>query len=72
MKYLAQNPDRVYTAQVLIEFRSKYRVVIKEFLITTEIKRQEQMPLNLGEEINVRVKKVDPWEDLLDMVYEKK
>ena len=38
-------------------------------LYVAEVRRQNGMILSPGEEIFVEVKKVDPWEDLVELAY---
>lgn len=69
LKYLNQHKGERFRALVLYELKSRYRVVLTDFLIIAEIKRQNGFILKPGEEIAVEVKKSEPWEDLLDITY---
>jgi exoribonuclease-2 len=69
LKFLSQHPGEKYKAMILEEFKNKYRIVLCDFLILAEIKQKSGFILHLGEEIFVRVKKVSPWDDLLDLDY---
>jgi len=69
LKFLAENQGKVYNALVLDELKSRYRLVLTDFLIIADIKRQNGMILNPGQEIRVRVDKADPWEDRLDLTW---
>lgn len=69
LKFLSQHLGETYKALVLDELKNKYRIVLADFLFVAEIKRQNGIMLNPGQEILVEVKKVDPWTDLLDLTY---
>jgi exoribonuclease-2 len=65
LKFLSQNQGKTYKAQVLDELKSKYRIVLTDFFLVTEIKRRDGVLHSPGQEITVQVKGVDPWDDLL-------
>lgn len=69
LKYLQLHKDRDYTALILYELKTKYRVLLVDFLLVSEIRRKPDYNLNPGERITVRVRKADPWEDLLELDY---
>jgi exoribonuclease-2 len=69
LKYISQHRNRRYKALVLYELKHKYRVVLNECLLIAEIKRQDGVIHAPGEEISVEVRKVDPWDDLLELTY---
>ncbi|HEN20617.1 MAG TPA: RNB domain-containing ribonuclease, partial [Desulfobacteraceae bacterium] len=69
LKFLSQNPCENYRAIVIEEFKNKYSIVLCDFLITAEIKRKPGFILHPGEEISVNIKKVSPWDDLLELGY---
>ncbi len=69
LKFLSQNRGRQYSALVLDELKSRYRILLLDFLLVAEIKRQGGVILSQGEEIAVKVKKVDPWSDELELSY---
>jgi exoribonuclease-2 len=56
-------------AIVLDELKNKYRIILKDFLLISEMKRENGMLLKPGDEIGVKVKKADPWEDILEIVF---
>jgi hypothetical protein len=56
-------------ALVLDEFKDKYRIVLTDFHLLVDIKRQEGSILCLGQEILVEVKKSDPWDDIINLEY---
>ncbi len=68
-KYLTQKKEMPMRAIVLDELKNKYRIILKDFLLISEMKRENGMLLKPGDEIGVKVKKADPWEDILEIVY---
>ena len=71
LKYLGQHIGESYEAIILDELRNKYRIVMRDFLLVTEIKRKNGIILPAGKKIMVKVKKADPWKDILELEYDK-
>ena len=69
LKFLSQNQGEKYRAIILDELKSKYRIVLSDFFLVTEIKRRNGIFLGPGQEILVEVKKSDPWDDELKVSY---
>jgi exoribonuclease-2 len=69
LRFLQQHRGESYAALVLDELKNKYRILLKDFLLVAEIKREPHLALNPGDQILVEVKKADPWLDTLDLVY---
>jgi len=69
LKFLSQHRKGPFRALILDELKTKYRVVLTDFFLVTEIKRQEGVILSPGQEIMVEVKKASPWENLLELGY---
>ena len=69
LKYLGLNRDKTYSALVLDELKNKYRIVLKDFLMVTDFKRQDGVIFSKGQEIRVKVKKADPWDDIITLGY---
>jgi exoribonuclease-2 len=69
LKYLGLNRDKTYSALVLDELKNKYRIVLKDFLMVTDLKRQDGVIFSKGQEIRVKVKKADPWDDIITLGY---
>jgi len=69
LKYLSRQRGEKYRALVLDEFRRKYRIVLSDFFLVTEIGRRDGVILEPGEEILVEVRKADPWDDVLKLEY---
>jgi exoribonuclease-2 len=67
LKFLSLYPGGKYRAVVLDEFKRKYRIVLKDFFLVAEIRRQNGIIIKPGEEILVEVKNVDPWEDSIEL-----
>jgi exoribonuclease-2 len=69
LKFLSQHRGETMKAVVLDELKSKYRIALSDLYLVGEMKRQDGMILRSGQEIQVEVKRVDPWEDLLELAY---
>ncbi|MCJ7684653.1 MAG: hypothetical protein MUO68_10215, partial [Desulfobacteraceae bacterium] len=69
LKYLSQHRGKKFKALVLDEFKNKYRIVLTDFHLLADIKRQEGSILCQGQEISVEVKKADPWDDIINLEY---
>jgi len=69
LKYLSQHRGKKLKALVLDEFKNKYRIVLTDFHLLVDIKRQEGSILSQGQEILVEVKKADPWDDIINLEY---
>ncbi|MFC1884577.1 ribonuclease catalytic domain-containing protein [Thermodesulfobacteriota bacterium] len=65
LKYLSQNIGEKYKAFILDELKSKYRVVLEEFQLIAEIKRQNGVIYKTGQKVKAEVKKAEPRSDLL-------
>ncbi|MGE5840224.1 MAG: ribonuclease catalytic domain-containing protein, partial [Deltaproteobacteria bacterium] len=70
-KYLAQHVGEKYPALVLDVIRNKYRVLLSDVLLIAEVKRENGQNLREGQEIMVKIRKADPWEDYLKVDIEK-
>jgi hypothetical protein len=49
--------------------RSNYRVLLKDLLLVTELRREDGLGLLNGQNIMVRVKAANPWLDKLTLEY---
>ena len=63
------NPGKTLNALVLDELKNKYRIVLTDFLMVTDFKRQDGIIFSKGQEILVKVKKADPWDDVITLEY---
>jgi exoribonuclease-2 len=70
-KYLAQHIGEKFPALVLDAIRSKYRVLLTDVFLIAEVKRENGQTLHEGQEITVKIRKSDPWEDYLKVDIEK-
>lgn len=68
-KYLTRHIGEVFKALILHPLRSKYRIVLRDILLVTEMERIEGEELIGGQEVLVRIKKADPWNDRLQVEY---
>jgi len=71
-KYLAQHVGEKFPALVLDVIRNKYRVLLSDVLLIAEVKRENGQNLHEGQEIMVKIRKSDPWEDYLKVDIEKR
>ena len=71
-KYLAQHVGEKFPAFVLDVIRNKYRVLLSDVLLIAEVKRENAQNLHEGQEIMVKIRKSDPWEDYLKVDIEKR
>jgi exoribonuclease-2 len=69
IKYITQHRDEKYRALVIDELRSRYRLVLTDVLLIAEIRRQNGMILIPGQEVWVKIKKADPWDNILELEY---
>ncbi len=69
LKFLSLHKGEVFEALVLDEMKSKYRVVLTDLLLLTDLKRQNGVILSLGQRIQVKIKKADPLDDILGLEY---
>ncbi len=72
IKYLSMHIGESFDAIILDELKNKYRIVLCDFLILAEMKKKERILFYPGQRIKVRVKKADPWRDILEFEYEDK
>jgi len=71
-KYLAQHIGGKFPALVLDVIRNKYRVLLSDVFLIAEVKRENGQNLHEGQEIMVKIRKSDPWEDYLKVDIEKR
>ena len=68
-KYLQQHVGENFSALILYGMKKKYRVLLKDFMFMAELKRENGRNFFAGEQIQVKIKKVDPQNDLLKLEY---
>jgi len=71
-KYLAQHIGEKFPALVLDVIRNKYRVLLSDVFLIAEVKRDNGQTLHEGQDIMVKIRKSDPWEDYLKVDIEKR
>lgn len=71
-KYLAQHIGERFPALVLDVIRNKYRVLLSDVLLIAEVKKENGQNFHEGQEIMVKIRKSDPWEDYLKVDIEKR
>jgi exoribonuclease-2 len=64
-RYLQQRTGEKLKAIVLDSLTNRYRLLLTEFLMVVELKRQSGQLFSEGQIITVQVKKSDPWNDVL-------
>lgn len=67
LKFFQQHIGKTLQAIILDTFKTKYRIILKDFFITAEVKRKEGQDFSPGEEVIIRLKKSEPWDDLLKL-----
>jgi exoribonuclease-2 len=65
LKHLTKRINERFSALVFQKLRSKYLVILTDFLLVGELPITSGLELSPGEEIGVVVKRSDPWDDLL-------
>jgi exoribonuclease-2 len=68
-KYLQANMDKVFPAIILDVMKSNYRIILMDHLFVAEMKREPDHDFQPGQDIKVRIKKIDPWNDILKLEY---
>jgi exoribonuclease-2 len=67
LKFLLSHLGERFPAVVLDILRNRYRILLTDFLLVTEMKRENGQEFHQGQQIMVKVKKSDPWNDLLNL-----
>ena len=69
LKYLRRHIGGKYPAMVLDVLKSKYRILLLDFLHIVELRQERQAGLYPGQQFRVLIKKSDPWDDILEVSY---
>ncbi|MBA7641927.1 Ribonuclease R [subsurface metagenome] len=69
LRFLRQHRGESYPALVLDELKTKYRILLKDFLLVADLKREPRVALHPADQIRVQVKNADPWQDTLELAY---
>jgi exoribonuclease-2 len=64
-KHLLAHLGEKFPALVLDSLKNRYRILLMDFLLVVEMKGESGLSLSEGQMIQVRVKKSDPWNDVL-------
>jgi exoribonuclease-2 len=68
-KYLLQHEGEKSPAMVLDVMRNRCRILLSDLLLMVEMKKENGQDFSEGQKILVRVKKSDPWQDVLKVEY---
>jgi exoribonuclease II len=68
-KYLFQHVGEKLPAVVLDVMRNRSRLLLTDLLLVVEMKKENGQQLSEGQKIQVRIKRSDPWEDVLRVEY---
>ena len=68
-KYLLRHIGERFTALVLYPMKNRYRILLTDFLLVVEMKRQNGQDFSEGQRIVVKIKNSDPWNDILKVEY---
>jgi exoribonuclease-2 len=68
-KYLQQHIGETFVALILYEMKKKYRILLKDFLLMAELKRENGQNFSEGEHIRVKIIKSEPKTNLLKLEY---
>jgi exoribonuclease II len=68
-KYLLQHLGDKLPAVVLDVMRNRSRLLLPDLLLVVEMKKENGQELFEGQKIQVRIRKSDPWEDVLRVEY---
>ena len=70
-RYLEKQIGKTFSAIVLDVLKSRYRIILTDFYITVEMKRETDNKLSSGDQIKVKVTRADAWNDILKLEYVK-
>jgi hypothetical protein len=68
-KYFQANINKEFPAMILDVMKSSYRIIMMDYLYVAELKREFVHDFQAGQHIKVRIKKADPWNDILRLEY---
>jgi exoribonuclease-2 len=68
-KYLGEHTGEKLPAMVLDVLKNKYRIILMDYLLVTEMKQEAGWDLSPGKKIMIKIKKADHWNDLLVVEY---
>ena len=68
-KYLLQHEGETFSAMVLDVMKNRCRILLSDLLLMVEMRKENGQDFSEGQKILVRVKKSDPWQDVLKVEY---
>ncbi len=68
-RYLEKKTGETFPAIVLDVLKSRFRIILSDFYISAEIKREKDIRLIPGDNIRVKLVKADAWEEILKFEY---
>jgi exoribonuclease-2 len=66
-KYLLSHIGERFPAVILDTLKNRYRILLTDFLLVAEMKRENGQEFHQGQQIMVKIRKCDPWNDLLNL-----
>ena len=69
LKYLKAHIGEDLSAIILDVMKNRYRIILTDLFYVTEMKREAGQDFKTGKGVVVKVKKSDPWEDILKVEY---
>lgn len=68
-KYLLQHEGEQFPAMVLDVMRNRVRLLLTDLLLVVEMKKEDGQAFTEGQKLQVRIKKSNPWQDVLKVEY---
>ena len=68
-KYLLQHEGEKFAAMVLDVMKNRCRILLSDLLLMLEMKKENGQDFSEGQKILVKIKKSDPWQDVLKVEY---
>ena len=65
LKYFKGHIGEEFPAIILDVMKNRYRIILTDYLYVTEMKREAGQEFKAGKNIAIKIKKADPWEDIL-------
>jgi len=69
LKYLQKHLGKPFTGIILDTLKTKYRVIMKDFLFMVEMKRKEGQVFSPGDHVTIKVVQSEPWDDTLKLEF---
>jgi len=68
-KYLGEHIGEKFPAIILDVLKSNYRIILTDYLLIADMKREVGKDFSPGKKVLIKIKKVVPWDDLLMVEY---